>query len=78
MEAMVVEQFDTFESHLPSLLNGDGGTGCSRVTFQQGFSLYTPAFLRVQGRYNLRDHGFRFPFTIRESSPHSCLLILWR
>ena len=35
MEAMVVE-FDTFDSHL--------GTGCSRVVFQQVFSLCTPAF----------------------------------
>ena len=34
MEAMVVE-FDTLDSHPPFLLNGDVGTGCLRVAFQQ-------------------------------------------
>ena len=56
MEAMVVE-FDTFDSRPSFLLNGDVGTGCLRVAFQQVSSCTSLLFLCVQGRCNLRDHG---------------------
>ena len=60
MEAMVVE-FDTLDSHPSFLLNGDVGTGCSRVDFQQVFSLCTPAFPLCTGPLQpLRQRDFPF------------------
>ena len=56
MEAMVVE-LDTFDSHPPFLLNGDVGTGCLRVVFQQVSPCTSLLFLCAQGRCSLRDHG---------------------
>ena len=55
-EAMV-DDFNTFDSHPPFLLNGDVGTGCLRVAFQQVSPCTSLLSLCVQGRRNLRDHG---------------------
>ena len=73
MEAMVVE-FDTFDSHPSFLLNGDVGTGCLRVAFQQVSPCTSLLFLCVQGRYNLRDHGASLFFHDWGECPSSGLL----
>ncbi len=75
-KAMVVD-FDTFDSHPPFLLNGDVGTGCLRVCFSAGFSLYIPAFPScTRSLQPKRQRDFLYLSMIRESA--LLLASFWR